>query len=112
MPGKKNIVCNIIAGLALILSPFFAAGQDGPETEVETGLEEVVVTGSRLIRSALDSPSPVTVFNASDLVNSGITTVEEFARYLPQNADTFTRTFSVTHLTLRTQSVYRRLFVQ
>lgn len=49
-------------------------------------IEEVQVTGSRLINSALDSPSPVLVINGADLVDSGITTLGEFSRYLPQNA--------------------------
>jgi outer membrane receptor protein involved in Fe transport len=60
------------------------------EVAVETGyeegaLEEVTVVGTRVRRSNLDSPSPVIVFDASDLQQLGITTMGEFARYLPQN---------------------------
>jgi outer membrane receptor protein involved in Fe transport len=62
------------------------AGEDDYEVEV---LEEIIVTGSRLIRSRLDSPSPVTVYQSQQLLDAGITTVGEFARYLPQNADNF-----------------------
>ena len=35
----------------------------------------------------LHSPAPVTVFEADELLAAGITTVDEFVRYLPQNTD-------------------------
>lgn len=61
-----------------------------PEEEYEEEfIEEVTVTGSRVIRSRLDSPSPVTVYESQQLLDAGITTIGEFARYLPQNADNF-----------------------
>jgi outer membrane receptor protein involved in Fe transport len=49
-------------------------------------MEEIIVTGSRLINSRLDSPSPVLVIDGADLVDSGITTLGEFSRYVPQNS--------------------------
>ena len=55
------------------------------DSEVES-IEEIVVVGSRIARSNLDSPSPVLVFDASELKASGITTIGEFSRFLPQNA--------------------------
>ena len=55
----------------------------------ESVLEEVIVTGSRLIRSNLDSPSPVTIYSSEELIGTGVMTLEDFARYLPQNVDTF-----------------------
>ena len=76
--------------LFLFIFPGPARSQDGsdPEFEEEAVIEEVVVLGSRVKRSNLDSPSPVMVFDAEQLLNNGITTLGEFARYLPQNADT------------------------
>jgi len=62
----------------------------------ESVLEEVIVTGSRVRRSNLDSPSPVLVIESSALVDAGITTLGEFARYLPQNADTVSDSASGT----------------
>jgi len=79
----------------LLLWPASSRGQSsaGDEEErdstVEKVTDEVIVTGSRVRRSNLDSPSPVVVFDAADLVDNGITTMGEFARYLPQNADNF-----------------------
>ncbi len=59
-----------------------------PVAEPESVLEEVIVTGSRVRRSNLDAPSPVLIIEATSLVDAGITTLGEFARFLPQNADT------------------------
>ena len=79
----------------LLLWPASSRGQtsvgdvEEPDATAEEVADEVIVTGSRVRRSNLDSPSPVLVFNASNLVDNGITTMSEFARYLPQNADNF-----------------------
>jgi TonB-dependent SusC/RagA subfamily outer membrane receptor len=75
----------ILAGLLFLgLQP--ALAQDGEPPGDQPVLEEVRVVGSRLIASNLDSPSPVLVINGADLIDSGITTLGEFSRYLPQNA--------------------------
>jgi outer membrane receptor protein involved in Fe transport len=75
----------------LCLGQHTALAQDEPleQEQIEDEepvVEEVVVTGSRLIHSNLDSPSPVLVIEGSDLIDIGITTLGEFSRYLPQNA--------------------------
>ncbi len=46
-------------------------------------IEEVVVTGSRIKRSDLDSISPITVLTEQDLKNSGNLTLEDFLQDLP-----------------------------
>ncbi len=74
-----------LAGLVLLgLQPAF--GQDKQLPHDQPIMDEIVVTGSRLIHSRLDSPSPVLVIDGTDLVDSGITTLGEFSRYLPQNS--------------------------
>jgi outer membrane receptor protein involved in Fe transport len=71
----------------LLSAPLPAADEEPPEPGHEDEvLEEITVVGSRVRRSNLDSPSPVIVFDASDLQNLGITTMGEFSRFLPQNA--------------------------
>src|SRR5678809_544891 len=45
---------------------------------------QVVVTGSRLVRSDLSAPSPVTVINEDAVQLSGDTTVEAVINELPQ----------------------------
>lgn len=78
--------CTII--LVLLLSGP-APGQDaaGIEADDEEVIEEIRVTGSRIKRSNFDSPAPLMVFNSRQMVDAGITTLGEFSRYLPQNAE-------------------------
>jgi iron complex outermembrane receptor protein len=78
--------CFWLAGMLLPAS-LVMADEAASEAEPEaTALEEVIVVGSRITRSNLDSPSPVLVFEAAELLDNGITTVGEFTRYLPQNS--------------------------
>ena len=59
-----------------------AAGAFAQETRQE--IEEVVVTGSRLVRSDLSAPSPTTVITDEAVKLSGDTTVEAVLNELPQ----------------------------
>jgi outer membrane receptor protein involved in Fe transport len=76
------------ASFVLVPGSLWSQNPDRDETgkfDEDGVIEEVVVTGSRIRRSNLDSPSPVLVIDAKALVDGGITTMGEFARYLPQN---------------------------
>ena len=53
------------------------------------GVEEVVVTGSRVGRSTFTTPNPVTVLDAKDIENLGLTNVGEVLGELPQNSNFF-----------------------
>jgi iron complex outermembrane receptor protein len=72
----------------MLVSPAWSQDEDESEDEYEAVMEEVHITGSHIKRSNLDSPSPVLIFDAAQLLDTGITTLGEFARYLPQNAET------------------------
>src|SRR6056297_1678356 len=56
----------------------------GAQSEPEAMLEEVVVTGSRLTRGNVVSPSPVTVVDSTDIESRGIIRVEDMLNTLPQ----------------------------
>jgi len=83
---RFSVLCvlGLLAGLPLPV-PSPAAGVAAEPGFEEGVLEEVTVVGTRVRRSNLDAPSPVLVFDALDLQQLGITTMGEFARYLPQN---------------------------
>ncbi len=87
---RANLLRVLFVGfLVLGLQPVIAQDEtshDADSVEEQNVLEEVRVVGSRLIVSNLDSPSPVLVISGADLVDSGITTLGEFTRYLPQNS--------------------------
>jgi iron complex outermembrane recepter protein len=75
---RKGMVT--LATLMVGAAPQYMMAQE-PKQET---LAEVVVTGSRLVRSDLSAPSPVTVINEDVVQLSGDTTVEAVINELPQ----------------------------
>jgi iron complex outermembrane recepter protein len=69
----------VFAAIGLLAMAMPAAAQQ-PKQE----LEEVIVTGSRLVRSDLSAPSPTTVINEEAVRLSGDATVEKVLNELPQ----------------------------
>jgi outer membrane receptor protein involved in Fe transport len=79
---------------SLLFTPSMALAQTAPETLASetraadrTGTaadEEIVVTGSRLIRSDLTAPSPTTVVGEADIKLSGNVTLERTLNQFPQ----------------------------
>ena len=85
--------------LIVLVGPIWAQPEVAQELDgvnEEEVIEVVEITGSRVRRSNLDAPSPVLVIDSATLVSAGITTLGEFARYLPQNADTLSDSQSGT----------------
>ncbi|MFZ2508187.1 MAG: TonB-dependent receptor [Steroidobacteraceae bacterium] len=75
---------SLTAGV-LLLAPAARSTEDG---DTELVIEQIVVTGSHIPRAALNGPAPVIVFDAAELDASGINTLADFARFLPQNSET------------------------
>lgn len=65
-----------LAAATLVMPAVSSAQQDD-------ALEEVVVTGSRLGRSDLDSTLPITTLSEEDLETAGYQTVEDFLQSIP-----------------------------
>ena len=65
------------------------AGEGGDE---EAAIEEVVVTGSRIRRSALEQPQPVINLSAEDIDRSGQVAVADFLQRLPISGSAINRT--------------------
>jgi len=76
---RPAVLLPAIAALTITQSPS-AMAQDDDE------LEEVVVTGSRLVRRDLNAPSPVVTISAQAVQNAGNVTIEETLNELPQLA--------------------------
>jgi outer membrane receptor protein involved in Fe transport len=75
----------VLGGLAA--SPAWAAGQDATSAQPadqSAMVEEVVVTGSRIRRSDLTSPSPVNIIDDKAFAASGAMQVAEALNQLPQ----------------------------
>lgn len=67
---------------AAAATPVFA------QTDTSEG-DEILVTGSRIARDALDSPSPVTAVSAADLQVANTVNTEDFLNDLPQLVPAF-----------------------
>lgn len=63
--------------------------QTQPDTEETKELDAVVVTGSRIARIGMISPSPITTITAEQVRASGATTLGDLLNQLPQLAPTF-----------------------
>tara|TARA_R110002096_G_scaffold42937_22_gene115608 strand:+ start:6598 stop:9537 length:2940 start_codon:yes stop_codon:yes gene_type:complete len=88
MTISRNIRRSLISTTALCASTFFlplyAAAEDAATAEDENVFEEVVVTGSRIIRKDIESVSPITVTNAEEIKFSGHMRIEDMLNGLPQ----------------------------
>lgn len=80
------------AGFAL-LTGGAAEAQQTP-MQGEGVIEEVVVTGSRIRRSQLNSPQPIVNLDSEDIDKSGLTNVGDFLQRLPQSQGTFNSKFN------------------
>ncbi|MET0497597.1 MAG: TonB-dependent receptor [Steroidobacteraceae bacterium] len=67
-----------VAGLGLWTGSTLYAAEETP------GLEEVVVTGSRIAREGMDASTPVTVVSTTDIKISGSVNIEEILADSPQ----------------------------
>lgn len=70
-------------GSPLLVAPAFA---QSAESKDAVSLDAVMVTGSRLIRTDLDAPSPTTMVTREDIQASGSATIETVLNEFPQLA--------------------------
>jgi iron complex outermembrane recepter protein len=84
-------LCCVFAILGMTFASVAAIAQDAGQqsTSQGGGLEEIVVTGSRIARSTFTTPNPVTVLNSQDINNLGLTNVGQVLGELPANSNFF-----------------------
>ncbi|MCV6604253.1 MAG: TonB-dependent receptor, partial [Porticoccaceae bacterium] len=77
----------------IVITSFATQGEsdgENPDRSKEAGGEadeEVVITGSRLIKEPHQLTRQITVFDRAEIERSGITRLDEFLRRLPQNVN-------------------------
>lgn len=76
--NKRKLALAVSAALTTTLTSGVALGQNDDET-----VEEVVVTGSRIIRANLESSSPVTELSSEQIQLTGLTRIEDVLSSLP-----------------------------
>jgi len=73
----------------LVCAGGIAAGFSGTvaaQSSAEDAIEEVTVTGSRLVRRDLNSVGPVTIITAPEIAATGVTSLEVLLQRLPSSA--------------------------
>ena len=93
-PRRGSRLSQLAAAVAVSVSAFNApslAVAQSATSEDDT-IEEIVVTGSRILRRDLTSISPLTTIERSDIELSGRLTMEEVLNRMPQIAPDFGRT--------------------
>ncbi len=87
--GRISTFCTVAAGLGALFPAAVHAQVDDLGDAV---VEEIVVTGSRLVRRDFNSPSPITTIDRGDILSAGQPTLEEALNTLPQMQPSFGRT--------------------
>ncbi len=79
-PFKKTPVAAAIAAV------FASAPMSAQETEIvdQPEIEEIVVTGSRIRRTDLTAPSPLSVVSAEQMAETGTVTIDSILNEMPQ----------------------------
>jgi len=98
MTGQRSRQTALLSGGAafamLAAMPALAQTQSQTDEEGATVIEEVVVTGSRIRRSPLNTTQPVLNLSEEDFEKSGLTNIGDFLQQLPQSGGTFNRQFN------------------
>ncbi|HBY42203.1 MULTISPECIES: TonB-dependent receptor plug domain-containing protein [unclassified Brevundimonas] len=73
------------AATALCMAAFPAAAQiEAPQDDnAATAVEEIVVTGSRIRRSGVQTPTPTTIINAETIRRSGVSEIADLVNEIP-----------------------------
>ena len=74
----------VAAAVAAALSACYPAVSSAQDAEGDPELQEVTITGSRIIRRDLDAPSPIATVEREQFQNSAYTSVEQVLNELPQ----------------------------
>ena len=90
--GRVSGIHSTAAAVAIALSGSPAAAQTAEVSADDQAIEEIVVTGSRLIRRDYAAPSPITSLDADAIKFSGQALLESALNKLPQITPDFSRT--------------------
>lgn len=80
----KTLAYGITVGLLAAYAPVRAQTPVATTSATEQKVEQIVITGSRIVRRDLDSPSPILTTSKDALAESGSVTIEQSLNQLPQ----------------------------
>jgi iron complex outermembrane receptor protein len=112
--AKARVLTSVSAAALLAAMPIAGAStaqaaDAAPQAAQAPGVEEIVVTGSRIVRDGYEAPTPVSVLGAQELANMAPTSISEAINRLPAfarstqltNSSPNDVTAGVTNLNLR-----------
>ncbi|MGH6614540.1 TonB-dependent receptor plug domain-containing protein [Sphingomonas sp.] len=88
--ARRSFLLAGIAPFTMLAATVPAHAQDAPATEVaqddtaQDTAKDIVVTGSRIARPELDSPTPVAIVGSADIRRGGSTNIQDVLAKLPQ----------------------------
>ncbi len=85
MMNMKQVKRCVLASTALTfaLSGVFASTPAFAQSQQEASVEEIVVTGTRVVRDGYQAPTPLTVVGVEQLTNSTASNVADFVNTMP-----------------------------
>ena len=78
VPTAKGVKTALLTGAALVLSIPLTTAQAQEET-----LEEITVTGSRIVRDEYSSSSPIAIVSGEEVALSGVVSIDEYLKDVP-----------------------------
>src|SRR5690606_32997921 len=72
----------------LVAMPTVAA--QAPQMAAEVAVDEIVVTGSRIVRDGFEAPTPVSVIGVEQIQQAGTPSIADFVNQLPTLANSST----------------------
>lgn len=116
--GSARSVSWCLLGASAVCS-MMAHAQDVPGTPATSELEQIVVTGSRIVRPDFDAPTPTTSIGVEEIQRAAPTNIADYVNQLPQlsgsttprvgNANTSTGFNGLNNLNLRALGANRTL---
>jgi iron complex outermembrane receptor protein len=85
---RETSIFGLVGGLALMGAPAFAQDQPAAAPAAPPQMEEIVVTGSHIARTNLESTVPVVSLSTAQLQATGITNLADALNQLPQTGVT------------------------
>lgn len=84
---KRNRFLGTVALSAMVCMAAGAANAQaaaaGNATQTQDSVDDIVVTGSRVVRTGFDAPTPTTVLSSEDLEQRGVAQIGEFLTEVP-----------------------------
>jgi len=83
MVRRDRFLCTAALSALVCVAAGAAHAQSAPSAQAEDQVEDIVVTGSRVVRTGFDAPTPTTVLSSEELEQRGSAQIGEFLTEAP-----------------------------